>query len=178
MPARERDAHRGRHDVCNRHRHEGELRVSKTTLVAAGGLVGVALYLAGYLPERSRRVQADAMMTALRADVDAKESRIRVGVLLGQALMLEDLATQSDYGQAQAQSSRFFDAVRDEAQRNQDTELRGALMTVLGLRDGVTAALAKSDPGVVAALTVVERRLRAALGYPVAAERAPASPTS
>lgn len=151
--------------------------MSKNTLIAVCGIAAVALYLAGYLPERARRVQAEATLTALRADVDALESRSRVGLLLGQALMLEDLTAQSDYGQAQAQSSRFFDAVRDEAQRSQDAERRGVLMTVLGQRDSVTAALAKSDPAVVAVLTAVERRMRAALDYPVVAESAPASTT-
>ena len=149
--------------------------MTKTTLVAACGLVGVALYLAGYLPERARRIQAETTLTALRADVDALETRRRLGLLLGHALMLKELVTQSDYGQAQTQSSRLFDALRDEAQRSQDTEVTGVLMTVLSHRDRVTAALAKSDPSVVATLIGIEQRLRAALGYPVMADPVPAS---
>jgi hypothetical protein len=107
----------------------------------------------------------------------AAETKIRTGLLLGQMLMLEDLVGRSDYGEAMAQATRFFDAVRSEAQRADPARQR-LLTNVLGQRDMVTAALAKADPAVALTLAGVSRSLRQALDYPVIADSPDASAAS
>lgn len=150
-----------------------------STTLKAAGIVGAAAlllgYLGGLLPERGRRIDAETLaashqaeLAATRQELASVEGRIRVGVLLGRALMLKDLAAGSDYGRAQQVSSEFFDAIRSEAAATDDQARRAVLMSVLSQRDAVTAALAKADPAVVSTLTGVERELRRALDYPVA----------
>lgn len=147
-------------------------------LAAAGG------YAAGYVPEHARRVAAETQAEALRADLaarhadlDTAHARVRIAALLGQGLMLKDLASRADYGQAQQASSAFFDAVRTEAHATSGATAGAVLSAVLAQRDGVTASLAKADPAVVDTLASIERRLRAALDYPIPAERSE-SPTA
>lgn len=143
------------------------------------GIVGVVALLVGYLggllPERGRRMVAEtqvashqAEVASIRQELTSVEGRIRVGVLLGRALMVKELAAGSDYGRAQQVSSEFFDAVRAESTATDDAARRAVLMSVLSRRDAVTAALAKGEPAVVSTLTMVERDLRRALDYPVA----------
>lgn len=147
--------------------------------VKTAGIVGAAAlllgYLTGFLPERSRRMAAEAQVATHQAEVasiqqalTAAEGRIRVAGLLGRTLMLKDLTASSDYGRAQQASSEFFDAVRSEASTTDDTK-RGAVLTaVLARRDAVTASLAKAEPAVASMLTMIERDLRKALDYQVA----------
>lgn len=152
-----------------------------STLKSAGIVGVVALlvgYLGGFLPERGRRMSAEtqvashqAEVASIRQELTSAEGRLRVGVLLGRALMVKDLAAGSDYGRAQQVSSEFFDAVRVESTATEDAARRAVLMSVLARRDAVTAALAKAEPAVVSALTMVERDLRRALDYPVAESR-------
>ena len=151
--------------------------MSSTLRIA--GIVGVVAllvgYLGGFLPERGRRMSAgtqvashQAEVASIRQELTSAEGYLRVGVLLGRALMVKDLAAGSDYGRAQQVSSEFFDAVRAESTATEDAARRAVLMSVLARRDAVTAALAKGEPAVVSTLTMVERDLRRALDYPVA----------
>ena len=151
------------------------------------GIVGVVAlvlgYLVGFLPERGRRVAAEsqvashqAEVASIRQELSSVEGRIRVGVLLGRALMIKDLAAGSDYGRAQQVSSEFFDAIRSEATATEDAARRAVLTSVLSRRDAVTAALAKAEPAVMSTLTMVERDLRRALDYPVTESGPPAPP--
>jgi hypothetical protein len=150
-----------------------------STLKTAGIVGVVALvvgYLGGMLPERGRRIAAETQVAAhqaavatIRRELTSVEGRVRIGVLLGRALMLKDLATVSDYGRAQQMSSEFFDAVRTEAAATEDAARRAVLTSVLARRDAVTAGLAKAEPAVGSALTMVERDLRRVLDYPVEA---------
>ena len=152
--------------------------MSRTAWIAAVAIVLAAgLYLAGYLPEHNQRVRAGAELQTVRADLSAAERRERVGRLLGQVLMLKELTARADYGQALRESSRFFDAVREETQSTSDGAVaKSDLIEVLAKRDAVTAALAKADPAVTATLTAAEHLLRRSLGYPVPAEPPAAAP--
>lgn len=129
-------------------------------------LLGVA-FLVGYIPERRQRAAAETELDGVRGRLVVAEDRVRTSQLLGRILMVREVTARQDYGQAQELSSAFFDAVRAEASRTQDAELRGALNEALARRDAVTAALAKADPGVIGILHSIEVRLRQALGYPV-----------
>lgn len=151
------------------------------TFILFAAVLVAAAYVAGYWPQRRRASELDAEKAALQQRLDAAEARVRVGLLLGELLTLEEVAREMNYGQARGLSSPFFDRVAAEAGRSTDLSLRQALESVLALRDRVTVALTQGDPAAVAHLGEAERRLRMALGYPVpptpAATPAPALPT-
>jgi hypothetical protein len=98
---------------------------------------------------------------------DDAQGRLRTGRLLGDAIALEEVARNRNYGQAEKLASSFFDTVRDETSRTPDAAIRAALTTVQAKRDAVTAALARTDPAAVDILHDIEVELRKGLGYPV-----------
>jgi hypothetical protein len=136
-------------------------------VAAVVAVVAVASFLAGYLPQRGGRIAAQQELTAIRQELSASQQRVRIGELLGRALMLKEAAQRQNYGQALELSSAFFDAVLAETKRAEVAP--EALAEVLAMRDTVTAALAKADPAVVDSLHRIELRLRQALGYSVPA---------
>ena len=137
--------------------------------IAAIVLIGGA-FLAGYLPERRLRTAAQQEAVTLREQLEAAEARIRMGQLLGQALVVREVVVRQNYGQAQELSSAFFDSVRKEAAASSLDDFRSVLTEVLSRRDSVTASLAKADPGIVEVLHTIEVQMRRALGYPVPKE--------
>jgi hypothetical protein len=122
------------------------------------------VYLAGWLPERNRRLAAEERAAALQVERDDAQARVRATMLLGDVLALEEVVANRNYGQAEQLASSFFDAVREEASRTTDDAVRGALNDVQAKRDAVTAALARTDPEVATILKAMEVRLRAGLG--------------
>lgn len=128
----------------------------------------VAAYLAGYWPERQRRLAAEGQAKALQAQLDDAQARVRLGGLLARLLTVMDAVGEKNYGQAQALSSAFFDQVREESARAPQAGLKDALEVVLKRRDAVTAGLTQADPAVFAALRQCQTELRNALGYPPA----------
>ena len=141
--------------------------MDRTRMIAiAGGVVVVgAVYLTGYLPQRSQRLAAEAEVRILTERLAASEARGRISALLGRALAVTDAASRQNYGQAQELASAFFDQVRAEAAVTIDAGARDALAEILSRRDAVTASLSKGEPGVVEVLQAIELRLRSALGY-------------
>ncbi len=142
-------------------------RVPVKLIVSAVAVV--ASYLAGYLPERGRRVEAETRATQLESRLTASDGKLRVGELLGQVLAAKDAAARNDYGRGADLASPLFDAVRTETSASLDERVRAGLGEVLARRDAVTAALARADPGSVAMMQEIELRLREALGYPTPA---------
>jgi hypothetical protein len=136
--------------------------------IIGGVLLLVGAFLAGYWPEHQRNQALEARVATLEQQLAAARGELRIGRLLGDLLNLMQVASQQDYGQAQALSSRFFDGVREEAAAASDGRSKDALAATLKLRDAVTAALTRADPAVMLTLTEIENRLRLALGYPVA----------
>lgn len=137
-------------------------------------LLGVA-WLAGYWPERGRRVAAEAERGALQQQLDDARAKLRLAGLLGRVLALEDAVAQRDYGVAQQLTSAFFDEVRAASDELSQGEYRGVLESVLGRRDAVTAALTQADPAVMDVLESAEVELRQALHYPVPTRPSPES---
>jgi hypothetical protein len=72
---------------------------------------------------------------------------------------------RQDYSQALERSSALFDAIRGEAARISEPQLRDGLNGALAMRDSVTARLAKGEPAAVEILHDIELELRRALGY-------------
>lgn len=140
---------------------------SRLIPIGAAIVVLVGLYLAGLLPERSRRLASETRAAELQVRVDQAEGRLRVDRLLGELLMVEEVVVRRNYGQAQELSSALFDRVAEEASRPHDAGIKAALDELRARRDVVTAALARTDPAVSDTLHELEVRLRAGLGYPV-----------
>jgi len=140
----------------------------------AGG-TAAAVVLALYLPERSRRVEAEARCARVAAELEEARSLLLVHAIHDRVLDLVEVgADPAGHEQAQAQSTRFFDQVRDAAGRVAEPEVRAALAKVLARRDSVTAALARRDPAVRALLGEIRKDLRPLLGEPGVPAPAPA----
>jgi hypothetical protein len=129
-------------------------------------LVGGA-WLAGYWPQRQRLAALETEVESLRVRTATAEARARTGALLAEVRNLEDAVMRQNYGDAQQISVGFFEHVRAEAANATDPAVRQALEGVAGRREAVTAALARADATVLAALQETEAGLRRALGYPV-----------
>lgn len=125
-----------------------------------------AAYVAGFWPQRERVSALQAENVTLQQRVEAAESRVRAGVLLGELLAMKEVVQEMNYGQARGMSSPFFEHVRAEAGRTGDAGLKQALESINVLRDPVTVALTQGDGTALAHLRESERRLRQALGYP------------
>jgi len=137
-------------------------------------LLVVTAFAGGYWPQRERLVQAQAEATELRRQLSesrsqlaAAEAKARLARTFGQFLALEDAVASGNYGEAQALSSLFFDAVREELTKGPDRSARTALDAILMRRDTVTAGIARGEGSVREALVPIARELRRALGYPV-----------
>jgi len=137
----------------------------KALSAGAALLVLVSVFLLGYWPQSRARGRAEAAAQTLRQQLDTAEARLRVAALLGQVLTLQEVVARRNYGQAQELSSKFFDTVRQESMSISDSSLRDALTEVLARRDGVTSALATSDPSVGGTLHEVDMALRRSLNY-------------
>lgn len=146
----------------------------RKVLVGLVALLVAGAFVAGYWPPHRELVTARAEADELRRQLSearsllaATEAKARLGRVLGQYLALEEAVSSGNYGEAQALSSAFFDAVREQATIGLDPSSRTALDAVLMRRDTVTAGIARGESSVRAVLVPVERELRRALGYPV-----------
>jgi hypothetical protein len=149
----------------------------KKLLVLLVVVLIAAAYLAGFWPERQRRLALEGEVQILDRRVQEAESRVRMGTLLGELQGLMETVGQKNYGQAQPLSSSFFDHARAESGRTPQPAFKDALEGVLAMRDPVTAALAQGDPAVIEHLRKGERRLKDALGYPPSSPSPAAAPS-
>jgi hypothetical protein len=133
--------------------------------VTAALILLMGVYVAGYWPQSRARANAEEQARTLDGQLTTAQARLRVAELLGQVLAVKEVAARRNYGQAQELSSTFFDRVRVETMSTGDSVLRNALNDVLGRRDVVIAALARSDPAVTEALHELELQLRRALNF-------------
>lgn len=131
-------------------------------------LAGLA-YLVGYWPEHQGRKALEGQVASLQVELAEAQARVRLGGLLGQLLAAEDAVSAQNYGQAQALSSKFFDAVRAEATRAAASSFKVPLERVAQMRDSVTASLTRGEPQALTQLQDAETVVRDALGFPRAA---------
>ena len=127
-------------------------------------LAGLA-YLVGYWPEHQRLRALEGQVTSLQVQLAEAQARVRLGGLLGQLLAAEDAVSAQNYGQAQALSSRFFDAVHAEAAQTAAGSFKDTLEKVGRMRDPVTASLTRGDPQALTLLREAETLVRNALGF-------------
>ena len=133
-----------------------------------------ASFGAGYWPQRESLVKAEAEAGGLRRELALSRSqlaaisaKVRLGRVFGQYLALQDAVASGNFGEAQALSSAFFDAVHEEVTKGADPSVRPALDAVLMRRDAVTAGIARGEASVREVLVPIGRELRRALGYPL-----------
>ncbi len=140
--------------------------MSIVAIVLAGAVVlaGVAFFV-GYWPQHQRRQVLEAQVVSLQAQLAEAQTGVRLGSLLGQLLIIEDTLSSQNYGEAQALSSKFFDAARAEAQRTSAAGSRGALEKIVQMRDAVTASLTRGDPQAMTLLRDAETLLLNELGF-------------
>ena len=127
--------------------------VGAVVLVAGG-------YLAGYLPEHRKLVEAQA--GAERVEVQLADARalLRIHALHDELLDLVEAASASSRAEeAQELSTHFFDEVRSMAFSTQDARSKPVMEAVLATRDPLTSALATRDPAVVEHLGKVRKLL-------------------
>ncbi|HET7293710.1 MAG TPA: hypothetical protein VFM88_14895 [Vicinamibacteria bacterium] len=145
-------------------------------------LVAGAAYVLGSWPQRQARLAAERELQETRTRLTHAEARIRLYALLSRLLALLGSVEARNYGDAQGQSTAFFDAVRREADDAEQAGARAPLEQIHADRDRVTIALTRADPAALEMLRGAMARLRAALGEappPAAAPQAvPTGPST
>ena len=101
-----------------------------------------------------------------------KGARVRLAGVLGALLQLSDAVNASNYGDAAALSSAFFDLVGQEAAVADRAETKQVLEEILQGRDQLTAALVRADPAVVNSVWQHQLLLRKGLGFPAPVAKA------
>jgi len=110
--------------------------------IAILGLVLLAVFLAGFIPQHSRRVSA--------------ETELAGGELRDLVSLAYFQASQKNYGLAAQTSTQFFSRVQ---------QMEGpAYQEILGYRDKITAELAKGDAAAISDLQTLYLKTRAATG--------------
>lgn len=136
----------------------------------------VAAFCLGYWPaSRDRRVAEQALERA-QASLERSEARNRLYGLQSRLVDLIATVEARNLGDARGKASIFFDAVRTEAARPDQSQARGQIESILAERDATTSALTRDDPATVDRLRGVMARIRDALGEPASPVPAPTPP--
>ena len=149
--------------------------MKKMFAVIAVTAIGVAFY-SGYWPERTSRRLSEAALEETQGRLLRAEARIRLYTLQSRLVDLLDTVASRNFGDAQGKATGFFDAVRAETSRPDQSEARASLEGIMAGRDSLTVALTQSDPAALEMLHGAMARLRTALGEPSSPAPAPAAP--
>ncbi len=124
------------------------------------GLIAAALvvaFLAGFLPEYSKRTSAESQLKQA-------ERRNRQADVRDLAALAYVQAAQKNFGMAAQTAGRLFDRVQALASDRTDPAESQRFAQVLTMRDSITAGLAKADPAVLSGLQELYLKTRAATG--------------
>jgi hypothetical protein len=121
----------------------------------------VAGFLVGFIPQylkaqRSRAELSNATQQLASCRLETQFSQLR-----DTAAMMYLEATRKNYGIAEEHSRHFFSQVQQASTQNADSAIKKTLEDVLTLRDPITSALAKGDPGVLPDLQLVLTNMEA-----------------
>ncbi|HEX4998551.1 MAG TPA: hypothetical protein VFY29_10000 [Terriglobia bacterium] len=119
--------------------------------LAGGAIVVVAAFLAGFLPQY---LESSRLRTEL--DVAQRQTAIDKTRVMAGRILLE--ASRQNYGSAQDASARYFNALRELAEKPENTEMKTSLLELLNARDSITSSLAQGDPAVVMELQTLMQR--------------------
>jgi hypothetical protein len=113
----------------------------------------IAGFLAGFILQypRSQRLQQE--LSASTKQLATCRLSEQSSQLRDTAIMIYLEATQKNYGKAGEYSREFFDQAERIESSTEDSGLRNLLRDILGMRDQITANLAKGD---AAALSEIE----------------------
>ena len=114
--------------------------MSKQIMVVA--VLLIVAFSAGFLPQYAKGKRLEKELGEARQENNMAQLRDLAGLAYLQA-------SQKDYGLAGGTSSRFFDRTREVASQTPDSSGRKPLEDLLNLRDQITVALARGDPGVL-----------------------------
>ncbi len=135
--------------------------MDRKTLLIVGGVLFLAAFLLGFVPQYIRVRDLDNQLGAARRQLNWERQASQmdqVGLLCGYIYLETNL---KNYGLASQYSTQFFDRVRVMMGQQPDSNRQAFLQTALAKRDLVTAGLAKGDPGT---LSAVQNLFYAALG--------------
>jgi hypothetical protein len=130
--------------------------VVKNRVIIAAVVLGAA-FLVGFIPQYVKANRLDTELRQARQANFGAELRDLIGLAYVQA-------NQKNYGLSAATMTRFFNRTRDVANQMADPNSRNGIENLLVTRDKVTAALAKSDAGVVDDLQELFMKTREATG--------------
>lgn len=137
--------------------------MKRVLVVLTLGAIGAA-YFVGYWPERQARVASERALEAMRANLERAEARNRLYGLQSQLIDLLAAVEARNFGDAQRKATAFFDLVRAEAGRPDQSHAGKPLEGILAGRDSLTIAITQNDPAALEMLRGAMTRLRAALG--------------
>jgi len=128
--------------------------------IVAFVLIVVLAFIAGYWPQHTKLLEAQAKLVEMSTQLANAESTNRLCQLQDQLLTLVQVTGDKNYADASALSTKFFDEVRSEARRTTDPALKSSLESVLNQRDAVTVALAQGDPAAHELLVQLQKTFR------------------
>ena len=122
-----------------------------------------AAYLVGYWPQRRRAESSEKNVQQLNQQLAQAQALARLCRIQSQLLSLIAQIEDKRFADAQKGSTEFFDAVRAEATRSNTADYAPSLEAILGMRDMVTAGLAKEDSAASALLRQALSKLQQAI---------------
>jgi hypothetical protein len=100
----------------------------------------IFVFGAGFLPQYAKAKRLKNELRQARQENSLAQLRDLAALAYLQA-------SQKNYGLAAGTSTRFFNRTREVANQTPDSSGRKPLEDLMGLRDKITAGLAKGDPG-------------------------------
>ncbi len=134
----------------------------KTRLIVGGVLI-VAAFLLGFVPQYRKGRALDNQLGAIRQQLNVEREKSQMdelGLLSGRVYLETNL---KNYGLASQYATKFFDGVQAMMSQEPDSNRRSFLQETLAQRDAVTGGLAQGDPGTSSAVQdLFQRALQAA----------------
>lgn len=121
--------------------------MSRKTVVIIVGVLVVAAFLLGFIPEYLKSRDLEGQLNSGRQELSSQQARLQgdeLDLLIGYVYLQTN---QKNYGLASDYSTRFFNRVRSMASQASDPNRQKFFQTALSKRDAVTGGLAKGDPG-------------------------------
>lgn len=128
-----------------------------------GGVLVVAAFLLGFVPQYRKSRVLDNQLGAARQQLNLEREKSQMdelGLLSGHVYLETNL---KNYGLASQYATVFFDGVQTMVSQVPDSNRQPFLQKTLAQRDAVTGGLAQGDPGTLSAVQdLFQRALQAA----------------
>jgi hypothetical protein len=134
------------------------VRLSAKWKIIIGGVVLLALYLLGFVPQfqEKRRLESELVETESRLSAAQRKIEIDQLRIIAGRILLE--GTRQNYGLAQEHSTEYFNKLQDLAAKTTDAGLQAPLSELLKERDSITSGLAQGDAAIMPdVLSLLER---------------------